>query len=86
MYFGVPRVPLTAQGVIAVGPACKMTVVLTAGAAAATATIREGGAGGADVLLLAAAANTSSAPVTMNIRDPFLQAIAGAGATLNVTL
>lgn len=87
MSFGVPRTPLTAQGAIATGPACRVTLVLTAGAAAAaTATIRRGGAGGTDIFNLAAPANTSSPPITMTIDDPFLQAIAGAGASLNVTL
>lgn len=83
MHLGAPK-KHTAQGAIhdtdAVVP---LTVVLTAGAGAgATATIREGGAGGTDVLELAAPAGASSAPVSMMIRRPFLQAIGGAGASL----
>jgi hypothetical protein len=83
---GVARAPLVAQGSIASGP-CYLTVVLVAGAAApATATIREGGPGGTDVLNLAAVQGTQTAPIRLHIKDPFLQAIAGGGASLNALL
>lgn len=64
-----------------------VTFVLTAGAgAAARAMIRENGSGGTDVLEISAAAGTSSAPITFDIRKPYLQAISGAGATLTAIL
>jgi hypothetical protein len=83
---GRARAPLVAAGPIATGP-CDLTVVLVAGAAAAaTAIIREGGAGGVDVLNLAAVQGTQTPPIKLHLRDPYLQAITGAGASLNALL
>jgi hypothetical protein len=86
--YGNPKTFPVAGGAASIhdGPAVRLCVVLTAGGAAASATIREGGALGTDVFSLAAAANTSSAPVYMNIKAPYLAAIAGANSSLNVTI
>lgn len=61
--------------------------ILTPAAAAATCSIKEGGTGGSVVLSLSAPANGASVQVgPIQIRDPYLSAIAGASATFHVVM
>lgn len=63
----------------------EIMVVLTAGAGAdARATIKEGGTSGTVVFELAAVQGTTSNPFCLQIKQPYLSALSGAGASLMV--
>lgn len=83
-----PCVPkqYTAAGALSTSAASiEIMVVLVAGAgAAARATIKENGASGTTVMELAAVQGTMSNPFCLQIRQPYLSAITGAGASLTV--
>lgn len=83
-----PCVPkqYTAAGALSTSTASiEIMVVLTAGAGAdARATIKEGGASGTTVMDLAAAQGSMTDSFCLQIRQPYLSAITGAGASLTV--
>jgi hypothetical protein len=73
---------------IATGEVIVRKLILTPGAAAATCDIKEKGTGGTVVLSLSAPANGPSTFIDgpIAIQDPYLSAIAGAGASLTVVM
>lgn len=84
---------ITAGGAvsIATGECVIRAIILTPGGAVASCSILEGGSGGAAKVALQAASNGNSAvinfgPGGLAIRDPYLGAIAGAGAVLTVVM